>query len=120
METAQTTGRPRKTDADAMSSRIAFRVTAKERNEIEATAKYHGITVSELARDRTMQTYQTPTRKKSKSDIEARTLVELNRVGRNLSQILRHLNYGGSIPNDLTEALKEIRVAVAKLAEDDK
>lgn len=100
-----------------MSERIAFRVTKEERSEVEAAAKRWGMSVSELARTRTMETFQVPTPRRQKNDIEARTLTELNRVGVNLWQISRHLNYGGSIPNDLADAIEEVRAAVAKLAE---
>lgn len=109
-------GRPRKAQTDARSARVVFRVTENERSEVEAAAKEAGLSVSEYARNRTTWTYGTPAPRKATTDIEARALSELNRVGVNLWQISRHLNYGGSIPNDLSDAIAEVRAAVAKLA----
>lgn len=111
----QKTGRPAKTDAEARSARIAFRVTEDERAQIEARAAEAGATVSNYARAVAL-TGAPPAPRRNATDAAA--LSELNRVGVNLWQITKHLNFGGSIPTDLHEAIADVRAAVEKLGGD--
>lgn len=105
-----------------MASRIAFRVTAKERAEIEERARSADLSVSDYARDCVnwgrWGYRDLPAPRKERQEIDRQAISALNRVGNNLWQITRRLNYGGSVPNDLVEAIDEVRAAVAKLSED--
>ncbi len=120
MEKTRANGRPRKAKTDARSARIAFRVTQDELSQVEAAAKDEELSISDFARTRTTYVFGVRAPKKAKSGPDARAIAELNRVGVNLHQIVRHLNYGGSIPNDLSDAIAEVRAAVAKLAGSDR
>lgn len=108
-----TGGRPEKSEKDALSSRIAFRVTADERQQVEAAAAAAGVSVSNYARALVL-TARPPRRPRGQASATA--LAELNRAGVNLNQIARALNRGGSIPSDLGETLAQVRAAVEKLA----
>lgn len=119
MNTATKTGRPRKPDADARSARVAFRVTEDELRDIKAAAALRKLSISEYARAKATQHLPSYTPPKAKPGPNALALSELNRVGVNLWQITRSINFGGSIPNDLSDAITDVRAAVAKLAEND-
>lgn len=109
------TGRPEKSSKDARQERIAFRVTLDERLQIEAAAAVAGVTVSDYVRVISL-TARPPRPRKQREAVNAAAISELNRVGVNLWQITKHLNFGGSIPHDLGEVVAEVRAAVAKLA----
>lgn len=113
------TGRPRKPDADARSARVAFRVTEEELRDIKSYAALRSLSVSEYARAKATKHLPSYTPPKAKPGPNALALSELNRIGVNLWQITRSLNFGGSIPNDLSNAIDEVRTAVAKLADND-
>lgn len=108
-------GRPEKTKADALTSRVAFRVTEAERFQIEAAAAAAGVSVSDYARA-LVATARPP--RASRDKIAASVLAELNRVGVNLNQIARHLNRNpAGVPAALSDAIAEVRAAVERLAE---
>lgn len=107
-------GRPSKSEKEALTSRIAFRVTVDERQQIEAAAAAAGLSVSDYAR--ALITTARPPRQR-RGQIEAAALSELNRAGVNLNQIARALNRGGSLPPDLGETLAQVQAAVDKLVE---
>lgn len=112
----QKVGRPQKGEDEARSARIAFRVTEDERAQIEARAVAAGVTVSNYARA-VVLTGAPPAPPRHAADAAA--ISELNRVGVNLWQIAKHLNFGGGIPADLHDAIAEVRAAVEKLAGDE-
>ncbi len=113
-------GLPRKTQPETKSERIAFRVTPNERSELEASAKSRGRSVGDYIRFNLIRSSRNgpPERKKKVSDTD-RALAELNRVGLTLVQISRHLNLAGGVPDDLSNAIADVRAAVAKLAGSD-
>lgn len=78
---------------------------------IEAQAATAGLSLSAYARDvltrRKIAARQTP--------LEDKMLFELNRCGVNLHQIVRSLNFGQSVPNDIGEVLDELRATIAKV-----
>lgn len=105
-------GRPFKPEGEARSLALpSIRVNAAEMAFIEQQAATAGLPVSAYARDvltrRKIAARQTP--------IDDKMLFELNRCGVNLHQIVRHLNYGGSVPNDLPAVIDELRAAIAKV-----
>lgn len=109
--------RPEKTEADALTARVAFRVTDAERLQIEAAAAAAGLSVSEYARALIL-TARPPRRSRDK--VSAGTLAELNRVGVNLNQITRALNRNPqAVPASLPQVVSEVRAAVERLAEGD-
>lgn len=109
------TGRPEKADAEARSTQIVVRLTEDERAQIEARAAASGVRVSAYVRALVL-TGAPPAPPRGATDAAA--ISELNRVGVNLWQIVKHLNFGGGIPADLHEAIAEVRAAVEKLARD--
>ncbi|WP_405402752.1 plasmid mobilization protein [Paracoccus sp. Ld10] len=109
------TGRPEKAPEDTRQERIAFRVTLDERLRIETAAAAAGASVSDYVRAVSL-TSKPPRPRRTRDSVNAPAISELNRVGVNLWQITKHLNFGGSIPPDLHEAIEEVRAAVAKLA----
>jgi len=42
-------------------------------------------------------------------------LFELNRCGVNLHQIVRQMNFGNGLPNDIADVLDELKAAIAKV-----
>lgn len=108
-----TGGRPGKPQKDARSATVIFRVTADQRQQIEAAAAAAGVSVSNYARALVL-TARPPRQPRGRADAAA--LSELNRVGVNLNQIARALNRGDGIPPDLGETLARVQAAVDKLA----
>lgn len=108
------TGRPEKSESEAKSERVAFRLTIDERLAIEAKAVAVGATVSEYARAAAL-TARAPRPQNEQAGNPA-MLAELNRVGVNLNQIARSLNRGGAVPSDLSEVLDQVRSLVEKIA----
>lgn len=102
-------GRPRKQDGEKRSANLPpVRLTPDELSFIEEQAAAAGMPVSSYAREALTKRRVTQRRTKA----EAALLTELNRCGVNLHQLVRHLNFGGSLPNDITETLTEFRAAL--------
>lgn len=115
--TKRKSGRPKKADNETRARRIAFRVTEDELMQIEAAALRAQVGVGEYARHAAL-TARAPQPPKSQTSMAA--VSELNRVGVNLYQLVKHLNFGtGHIPADLDSLLADIRNAVEKIAGDD-
>jgi hypothetical protein len=113
------TGRPVKPEAEARSGRIAFRVTFDEQQRIEAAALASGVSVSDYART-VILTTRAPRPRSQRRAVNAAAISELNRVGVNLHQLVKHLNFGtGNVPHDLDALLEDIRAAMDKLTADD-
>lgn len=111
-ETRKKRGRPSKPEGEARTLALPpIRVNAEEMAFIEAQAATAGMPVSAYARDvltrRKIAARQTP--------LDDKMLFELNRCGVNLHQIVRHLNFGKGMPNDIVQVLAELRAAVAKV-----
>ena len=114
-ETRKKRGRPSKPEGEARTLALPpIRVNAEEMAFIEAQAATAGMPVSAYVRDvltrRKIAARQTP--------LDDKMLFELNRCGVNLHQIVRHLNFGKGMPNDIVQVLAELRAAVAKVGAD--
>lgn len=104
-------GRPQKPQGKARDLLLGLRVNAEEMSFIEAQAAKADMPVSAYARTvltgRKVASRQTP--------LEDKMLFELNRCGVNLHQIVRSLNFGKSVPNDIADVLAELHTAIAKV-----
>jgi hypothetical protein len=76
--------------------RITYRVLESEYMQVEAAASEAGLTLASYARLRTVPAPET--RSRSRPSVDAIALVkvqrELNRIGGNIHQLLRHVNFG--------------------------
>ncbi|MEP4928381.1 MAG: hypothetical protein ABJT31_11450 [Hyphomicrobiales bacterium] len=85
---------------------MVVRLNAVERAFVDGEAAKAGLPVSTYARAvltrRKIAARQTP-------------IEELNRCGVNLHQIVRTLNFGNSVPNDIADVLEELNAAIAKV-----
>lgn len=104
-------GRPEKPDGEFRDRPLVVRLNAVERAFVDGEAAKAGLPVSTYARDvltrRKVAARQTP--------LEDKMLFELNRCGVNLHQIVRSLNFGKSIPNDIADVIEELKAAIAKV-----
>ncbi len=92
-----------------LSDRLTFRLTASERTDLEAAAEAAGLTVSEYVRRRVLGRRVVASR--ALADIQ--TLNELRRLG----GLVKHLaTTGAGRPDDLREALAELREAATRIA----
>jgi hypothetical protein len=76
--------------------RVTFRLTAEEYATLEAQATAHGLTLGSHIRETLLEAPRTRQRRRPLADVAAlaRTLGHLNRVGGNINQIARAINYG--------------------------
>ena len=105
-------GRPAKPDGEARSLALpSIRVNPVEMSFIETQAATAGLPVSAYVRSvltrRKVTARQTP--------LEDKMLFELNRCGVNLHQIVKGLNFGNGVPNDIADVLDELKAAIAKV-----
>lgn len=104
-------GRPEKPEGEFRNRPLVVRLNAAERAFVDGEAAKAGLPVSTYARDVLTHRKVSPRR----SQIDDRMLFELNRCGVNLHQIVRSLNFGKSVPNDIAEVLAELKAAIAKV-----
>jgi hypothetical protein len=98
--------------------RISLRVTGNEYAKVEAAAKGAGITLASYARLSLIDTPQTRTRRRPLVDVAAlaKLLGELNRIGGNIHQILRRVNFGETpVAQEFHEALKGHREIISAI-----
>ncbi|MBW3099266.1 plasmid mobilization protein [Pseudohoeflea coraliihabitans] len=108
-------GRPKKAPGEQRSERLSgVSLTPAERHHVEAQAERAGLPVSEFCRRAILGQRIRPRRSAS----DDRLLVELNRVGVNLHQIVRALNFKKGIPRDIDEAIQAVTRVVEKVAAD--
>ena len=113
METARTTGRPKKAPHERRSERLSgIRLTTAERVAAEAKAARMGVSLAEFSR-RAINGQRMPQPRNRDLD---RAIVELNRVGVNLNQIAHAVNSGRGLPHDFPDVLAELRAVLADLA----
>ena len=109
------TGRPKKAPDEKRTERLAgVRLTSAELHHVELMAERAGLPVAEFQRRAILS--QNIRARRSRAD--DRLLVELNRVGVNLHQIVRALNFRQGIPADIAEAIDAVKRAVEKVAAD--
>jgi len=106
-------GRPQKPDGKARTLAIpSIRVNPDELSFIEAQAAKAGLPVSTYVRNLAVGKKVAPPR----TALEDRLLFELNRCGVNLHQIVKSLNFGQGLPNDISTVTDELKVAIAKVS----
>jgi hypothetical protein len=100
--------------------RISLRVTDEEHGKVEREAASAGMTLASHARHRLIEMPQTRSRRRPLVDVAAlaRTLGELNRIGGNINQVAKHLNYGETVlAHEVQESLTGIREILAAIRE---
>ncbi|MEX0409784.1 plasmid mobilization relaxosome protein MobC [Aquibium sp. LZ166] len=109
------TGRPRKAPDEQRAERLpGVRLTSAERHHVELMAERAGLTVAEFSR-RAILGQNVRARRAASDD---RAIAEVNRVGANLHQIVRALNFKQGIPRDIADTMAECRAALERLAAD--
>lgn len=91
-------GTPRSgSEARRRQRRLTYRITDAEYAQVEAAASAAGLSLASYARQRTVEQLTTRTRRRASVDVVAlsKTLALINRVGGNLHQLVRFLNFGG-------------------------
>jgi len=99
------------------SSIIGFRATDAERAEIEAAAERAGLTVSSYARATMLSAPQTrATRRPTiERQVLAQILAQLGRIGGNVHQIAKALNFREPVMADIPAVLAEVKAAGAAI-----
>lgn len=92
---------------------VAFRVSEEERAELEQAAELAGLTLGSYVRQRVLAAPKTRAvrRPPLEQKLLAQLLGQLGRVGGNIHQIVRHMNFGGVVMHD------ELRPALASFEE---
>lgn len=104
--------RPRKVEGERRTARLpGLRLTPAEQSFVEAQARAAGLSVAEYQR-RVLTGHQV---RAARPRLEDRYLSQLNRVGGNVHQIVRALNFRQGIPNDIAETMRELRVLIEKI-----
>ena len=82
--------------------RVSVRVTAAEHAAIAEAADREGLTVATYARSRLLAAPTTRARRRPNVDVQAITRLqgEMNRVGTNIHQLLKHIRFGGTPASD--------------------
>lgn len=92
---------------------VAFRVSESERAELEKAAELAGLSLGSYVRGRVLAAPRT--RAVRRPPIEQKLLTQLlgqlGRVGGNIHQIVKHMNFGGGVMHD------ELRSALAAFEE---
>lgn len=113
MKTRTKRGRPKKPEGQAKTLALpSIRVAPDEMSFIEAQAAKAGLPVSTYIRNLALHKRVAPAR----SVADDRILFELNRCGVNLHQVVKSLNFGQSIPTDITSIMDELRSAIANVS----
>ena len=106
-------GRPRKPDGEARTLALpSIRVSVAELSFIETQAHAAGLPVSAYVRKLATGRRVSP----RTTALEDKLLVELNRCGVNLHQIVKALNFGQGLPSDIASVTDELRTAIAHVS----
>ena len=95
--------------------RITFRLTPDEYENLSASAREAGLTTGSFIRARTLVIAQTRSRRRPPVDLEriARLHAEMNRVGSNIHQILKRVNFGDTpLKEEFHDALAGYREVI--------
>lgn len=105
-------GRPTKPEGQGRSVSLpSIRVNPAEQIHIENMAAQAGLSVSAYVRTTALNAKISM----PKSAIDDRLLFELSRACSNHYQIMRHLNFGDGIPNDIDSVVDELRLVIEKV-----
>lgn len=111
-------GRPTRDDAATAATLVAFKVTASERAQLTAAAETSGLTLSSYLRSRLFTSPVMAPRRRHSLDSEQlrRTYAQLSRIGSNIHQLLKRVNFGETPPlAEYREALSGHREAMDTL-----
>lgn len=120
-QSVQEAPKPRKrhgSETRQKMERVSIRVTAAEKAEIAEAANRAGLTLATHAR---MRLLAAPTeRKYRRPTVEVQALArlqgEMNRVGSNIHQLLKHIRFGGTPAGDeIVSAFQGYRDVVAAI-----
>ena len=92
----------RGTDTRQKDLRVSIRVTAAEHAEIAEAADREGMTLASFARKRLLATPIERKHRRPTLEIQSITRLqgEMNRVGSNIHQLLKHIRFGGTPASD--------------------
>ena len=102
----------------ARGSVVAFRVSEEERAELEQAAEIAGLTLGSYVRQRVLAAPKTRAvrRPPIEQKLLAQLLGQLGRVGGNIHQIVKHMNFGSGVMHDeLRPALASFEAAAAAI-----
>lgn len=97
---------------------VAFRVSQEERAELEQAAELAGLTLGSYVRQRVLTAPKTRAvrRPPIEQKLLAQLLGQLGRVGGNIHQIVKHMNFGSGVMHDeLRPALASFEAAAAAI-----
>lgn len=95
--------------------RMTFRLSPDEYAQLDASARDAGLTLGSFIRARTLGIAQTQPRRRPSVEAEslARLQAEMNRVGSNIHQILKRVNFGETpLAYEFQEALAGYREVI--------
>jgi hypothetical protein len=98
--------------------RISLRVTGDEYARVETASTEAGLTLASYTRSLLIDAPRTRTRRRPRVDMAAlaKLLGELNRIGGNIHQILRRVNFGETpIATEFHEALRGHREIISAI-----
>jgi hypothetical protein len=121
-EPAANAPRPRRgTEVRQRYRRISYRVLESEYLQVEAAASDAGLTLASYSRMRAVPELVTASRHRPSVEDVALVKIqrELNRIGGNIHQLLRHVNFGRIIDTDgeITAAFAGFREGINLLRE---
>jgi hypothetical protein len=109
----QKRGRPYKPAGEARTLSLpSIRVNPQELMFIEEQASMAGMAVSTYARSALTRKKVAPQR----SDMDDKLMFELNRVGVNLNQLMRHINAGRDMPSSADSVLEDLQATLRKVS----
>ena len=105
-------GRPRLAPDEQRGERLSgIRLTAAERAFVEANAARAGLPLAEFCRRAILRRRIAP----PATTTDRAALLAVERIGRNLNQIARRMNAGGTMPPHLAETLDQVREVIDRL-----
>lgn len=99
---------------------VGFRVSGTERAELEKAAELAGLTLGSYVRERVLSAPRTRAvrRPPIEQKLLAQLLGQLGRVGGNIHQIVKQMNFGAGVMHDeLRSTLKSFEDAAATIME---
>lgn len=112
--------RPSGSETRQRASIVGVRVTESERIELEAAANRAGLTLASYIRSRVLTAPQTRAirRPPIEQALLSQLLGQLGRVGGNIHQIVKHMNFGEGVDReDLRASLASFEEAAAAIME---
>jgi hypothetical protein len=103
------------TETRKRRDRISFRVAEAERTELEGKAGLIGVTMGSFIRTSLLDKPVTQTIRRPAVEVQEITRLqgELNKIGSNIHQLLRRVNFGETpVAEEFTEALSGYREAI--------